>query len=194
MEYIGSVQRVQIQQRPMKVGEGADRWYDPAALLTVDSLLLFPDGCLGLTADGGRLTDVHHAAHPQTRNRRDNGISIGLTAYYGEMRARFGAHMTDGIAGENIILETTRPYTLAELGAKLTFENPATGARFELAVKDVVAPCVPFSQFAAQRRLEGDDQKETLQFLNDGRRGFLLSAANDGFERLVQAGDRVYRG
>ncbi|MCB9456183.1 MAG: hypothetical protein H6671_09365 [Anaerolineaceae bacterium] len=192
MHAIGTVKFVQVQRRPLKVGEKPNRRYDPDGLQVVDSLLVTQDGVIGLMAGGERLVDVHHTAHPHTRNRGDNGISIGLTAYYEQMRIRFGNHMTDGIAGENIIIESDHTYTLADLGTYLIFENPATGAQIQLDVVEPAAPCVPFSQFAAGRKLEGSDQKEVLQFLDNGVRGFLLAAAHGRSDFTIQAGDRVY--
>jgi hypothetical protein len=192
MRAIGTVKLVQVQRIALKIGEKPNRRYDPAGLQVVDELLLTADGVVGLTADGGRLVDIHNATHPHTRNRGDNGISIGLTAYYAKMRDRFGDHMTDGIAGENIIIETDRTYTLADLGTDVVFENPVTGVRTRLRVVEPAAPCVPFSEFASRHKLEGSDQKAALQFLNDGGRGFLLAAAPSQDKQVVAAGDRVY--
>lgn len=192
MHAIGTVKFVQIQRNPLKIGEKPDRRYDPDGLQVVDSLLVTQDGVIGLLTSGERLVDVHHTTHPHTRNRGDNGISIGLTAYYREMRTRFGDHMTDGIAGENILIESDHAYTLAELGTHLIFENPATGAQIRLNVVEPTAPCVPFSQFAARRKLEGSDQKTVLQFLDNGMRGFLVAAAPGTSNFTIQAGDRVY--
>ncbi|MCB9449861.1 MAG: hypothetical protein H6672_00385 [Anaerolineaceae bacterium] len=192
MRLIGTVKLVQVQHRPLKVGVKPDRTYDPAGLQVVDHLLLTPEGVIGVTAGGERLTDVHHSAHPETRSRGDNGLSIGLTAYYQQMRSQFGDHLTDAIAGENIIIESDQPYTLDELGDTLVFENSATGARVRVEVLGSAAPCVPFSQFAAGRKLEGEELKETLRSLDNGVRGFLLAVLPTEDDQIVQAGDVVY--
>ncbi|MFC1936144.1 hypothetical protein ACFLYP_00605 [Chloroflexota bacterium] len=74
-------------------------------------------------------------------------------------------------------------------------ENTDTG---NMAVLDMVcfaAPCDEFSQFAAQsqqERLPAPDLKETLQFLNNGRRGFLLVLREGQEAATVHSGDRVY--
>jgi hypothetical protein len=195
MREIGRVVLVQIQQASLKVGEKPHVRYDPAPLLGVDSLLLTPSGVVGLMADGGRLVDVHNALHPATKNQRGlNDISIGFTSHYRAMRDRFGPHMADGCAGENILVEADDSFTLADLAGRLAIQNPATGEIVYLSDLIVAAPCAPFSHFAANQgpQLPAEVLKQTLQFLNDGRRGFYVQLAEGQREGRVQAGDRVF--
>jgi hypothetical protein len=194
MREIGRVKLVQIQRASLKVGERRHVRYDPSPLLAVDSLLLTPSGVVGLTADGGRMIDVHNAQHPESKNQRGlNDISIGFTGHYQAMRARFGPHLADGCAGENILVEADRAFTLADLTGRLAIQNPATGEVVYLAEVLVAAPCVPFSHFAAsQAELPAEALKDTLQFLNDGRRGFYAQLAEGQREGWVQAGDWLF--
>jgi hypothetical protein len=67
-----------------------------------------------------------------------------------------------------------------------------------MAILDMVrfaAPCNEFSHFAAQsqhKKLPADELKSILQFLGNGRRGFLL-VLNDMHDVVtVRPGDRVY--
>lgn len=186
MREIGIVKQVQVQRGSLKVGEKPNQRYDPAALLVVDSLEVSGEGVVGLLMDGGRLIDVHHAAHPNSKNQTRNGISVGFTGHYAAMRQRFGAHMADGIAGENILIESAHPWRLAELGTRLVFESAAGQVHLDEVL--VALPCTPFSQFALQAPASGDPLKAALQFLNEGTRGFYATAPQPG---VIQSGDRV---
>ena len=111
------------------------------------------------------------------------------------MRARFGEHMVDGIAGENIIIEYEQEVWLEDLGQRIAIEDPDTGRRVLLDVKNIAAPCEEFTHFVArsqQERLPVDQLKATLQFLNNGRRGYYLVLSQGQEDATVQPGDRVY--
>ncbi|MFL5804795.1 MAG: MOSC domain-containing protein [Roseiflexaceae bacterium] len=194
MHEIGRIKQVQVQRASLKAGERPYRYYDPTPLLVVDGLLLSPSGVVGLSAGGEQVIDVHNADHPASKNQRGiNGISIGFTSHYQAMRERFGPHLTDGIAGENILVAADRAFALADVGARLAIQT-AGGAVLYLADLLVAAPCVEFSQFAASQaeRLPPEALKATLQFLDDGRRGFYASLAGEPAEAIVRAGDRVF--
>ncbi|HJZ46707.1 MAG TPA: hypothetical protein VKE41_06060, partial [Roseiflexaceae bacterium] len=78
MREIGSIKQVQIQRSSLKQGQRPQRYYDPAPLLAVERLRLAPDGVVGLGPAGEQLIDVHHASHPDSKNRQGmNAISIG---------------------------------------------------------------------------------------------------------------------
>jgi hypothetical protein len=191
MREIGRITQVQIQQSSLKIGERPNRVYDPSPLLVVDSLLLSPDGVIGLTADGGKIVDVHNATHPDTHNNGGvNDISFGFTSFYHEIRARFGEHLSDGIAGENILIEAEIAYSLEALGTQLVIESQVTGQMIILSNLIVAAPCVEFSQYAVGQASPAQ-MKETLQFLDNGRRGFYCTLADSHPKAIVQAGDRV---
>src|SRR5438876_11913135 len=116
MDPIGIIVRLQVQQSGLKVGAAPRRWYDPTPLLAVPALHLGASGVSAWDAQGERICDVHHKDHPASRNVRGrNGISIGITAHYDAMRARFGAHLGDGLAGENILVQTDRTFGEADL-------------------------------------------------------------------------------
>jgi len=67
MREVGTIVRLQIQRSSLKTGEKPNRRYDPVPLLAVERLAVSPDGVLG-QSDGGWLVDVHHRAHPHTKN------------------------------------------------------------------------------------------------------------------------------
>jgi hypothetical protein len=118
MRTIGTIDRLQIQRSSLKTGEKPDRVYDPTPLLPVPRLTVTPDGVLGASDDGGWLVDVHHRAHPATKNEDAlHGVSVGFTSHYAAMRARFGERMVVGCAGENIIVTTDRMFTYDDLAA-----------------------------------------------------------------------------
>jgi hypothetical protein len=194
MREIGRVKLVQVQRSSLKAGQRPHRYYDPAPLLEVDSLLLSPGGAIGIAAGGERTIDIHHAEHPQSKNHeRLNDVSIGFTSHYRAMRERFGPHLTDGCAGENILVESEQAFTLNDLGEHLAIE--ATDGRLAVLARIMVAaPCVEFSQFAAGpgERLPAEVIKSTLQFLDRGMRGFYAGLMADTNEATVRAGDRVF--
>src|SRR6266496_799174 len=103
MRTIGTNARLQIHRSSLTTREKPDRVYDPAPLLAVPRLGVTPDGVLGAAADGGWLVDVHHRAHPDTKNEDGlHGVSVGFTSHYDAMRERFGDRITPGCAGENL--------------------------------------------------------------------------------------------
>jgi MOSC domain-containing protein YiiM len=195
MREIGTVKRVQIQRSRLKLGEKPYRVFDPSPLLVVAALLLSSDGVIGVTEDGGKLIDVHNAGHPETRNHDGiNGVSVSFTSHYREMRACFGSHLVDGCAGENILIETDRHMSLEDLGKRLAFQNPSGGELVYLDALMVAAPCKEFSHFVNQANLKtaplsAEQLKSTLQFLDNGQRGFYAASLGSG---NIQAGDKVF--
>ena len=161
------MQRSHLKPRPSGSGR-----YDPAPLLEVDALELDERGCVGLLG-AERVVDLHHVDHPDSRNRRlVNGLSILPQAHYARMRSRYGAHLVDGVAGENVLLATAGPLTAAELAGELLLEVEGG----VLAVTGVMAapPCVEFSRFALGRDdLEIDDEARAA--LEDLDRGSAVS-------------------
>jgi hypothetical protein len=196
MREIGLIKHVQLQRSSLKQGQRPQRYYDPAPLLVVERLLLAPGGVSAVSADGEPIIDVHHAAHPESKNRSGtNGISIGLTSHYRAMRDRYGAHLTDGCAGENILVESDHVWSIDELGAALVI-HCADGQMVALASLTTAAPCVEFSRFAhlSAEPLTSDQLRTTLQFLDGGMRGFYARLANGQPDAEIRAGDRVFVG
>src|SRR2546430_15282139 len=125
MRDVGRIVRLQIQRSSLKTGEKPTRAYDPAPLRVVDRLALGPDGVLGEGSDGSWLVDVHHRAHPRTKNEDGaHGVSLGFTSHYALMRDRFGEGITLGCAGENIIVETERRIVFQDRSAGSPCSHP----------------------------------------------------------------------
>ena len=192
MRQIGRIKQVQIQRDPLKQGEKPYRYYDPAHLLVVEKLLLTPEGVLGITIEGKQLIDVHNARHPASRLRGNNGISLGFTSHYRAMRARFGPHLLDGCAGENILVETDEEFQDTALGERVFIQVRDTRQQIMLEQVQVAAPCVEFSHFALNEmmRMPAEIVREALIFLDGGRRGFYASFTGDE-PCVLRAGDRV---
>ncbi|HNP70789.1 MAG TPA: hypothetical protein PLO33_03845 [Kouleothrix sp.] len=188
---IGRVALAQIQRSSLKVGQKPFRYYDPAPLLAVPRLRLTPSGAVGISGDD-ELLDVHNRQHAATRNQGPNSLSFGFTSHYAAMRDRFGQHLADGVAGENILIASERAFALADLGAALLIRGD-DGREARLTDLIVAAPCVEFSQFAclADGPLTPEQLRAALQFLNDGVRGFYARLA-DGPGAEVRPGDRVF--
>ena len=189
---IGTIVRLQVQASSLKVGDKPRR-YDPAPLRPVPAISLSAAGVIGLAENGESIVDVHHREHPTSKNRGgENGISLGFTTHYREMRQRFGQHLADGIAGENILIEADRQFTVEELANGVVVEGTG-GKRLELRPVIVAAPCVEFSRYALKFP-EGARPDETvteaLRFLDAGMRGFY--ATYSGEPAVVEIGARVF--
>lgn len=195
MRHIGSIKQVQIQRSALKLGQKPWRYYNPAPLLIVEKLLLTPRGVIGLTEASEQLVDVHNADHPTSRYAEVNGISLGFTSHYQQMREKFGVHITDGCAGENILIEATETFQLADLGERLAIQSQESGQWVYVERLRVAAPCVEFSNFALNDVMPAHAAllRETLQFLDQGRRGFYATYVSEEPSSL-RAGDAVYVG
>ncbi len=193
MHEIGQITLLQVQRSSLKVGRHLHKYYDPSPLLIVDRLLISAKGAIGVTADGSQVIDLHHVDHPASHNHSGvNGLSVGFTSHYTAMRSRFGQHMVDGCAGENILVAVERELRLADLRNGLAIQTQDTGQVVYLTGLMVAAPCVEFSHFAANYGMPLPDAElqATLQFLHHGRRGFYATATGD--QVAVRAGDRVF--
>lgn len=187
---IGRIIRLQVQVSSMKAGPPKARFYDPTPINEVAWLDLNHDGVTAVI-DGERIVDVHNATHPASKNRaRTNGLSVGFTSHYERMRERFAGHIIDGIAGENILVETDEPISLDEISDGLIIEG-AGGRAIELSQVSVAHPCVEFSRFALNDLSAPPSAvSEALRFLEHGLRGYYALVTLD-LPLRVQPGDRV---
>jgi hypothetical protein len=189
MQSLGVIVRLQIQRSSLKTGERPARVYDPAPLLAVERLAVGPDGAFGLAPLQGWIVDVHHRAHPESKNGDGaHGLSLGFTGHYDAMRDRFGERIAVGCAGENIIVDTPRHLSLADLKAGVVVLAPDGAERIRLQVLEVAHPCRPFTGWAAGGMVESDVLKAHLQFLDDGMRGFRLAGSATA---VIALGDRL---
>lgn len=180
MESIGRIVRLQVQRSSLKVLDGETKLYDPSAIVAVEAIRITPDGAVGLP---DRIVDVHDATHPTSKNRGTNPLSIGFTGHYRLMRERFGPHVADGIAGENLLVEADGRVRLEDEVVVVTAE----GRELRLSDARVAEPCEPFTRWA----LRGPDGvKEGLQFLREGTRGFYVRY--EGEPAVVRLGDLIY--
>ena len=180
MELTGTVVRLQVQRSRLKPA-GA---YDPSPLLEVPALEVGPRGVVGQT-ESGPVLDVHHADHPDSRNRRlVNGLSLLPRAHYARMRARFGDHLVEGVAGESLLLETDGPWD--ELPRELWLET-ADGDLLRLTRPLAAAPCVEFARFCLR---SDDGLAQALDQLDRGTRGFYVTVEGEG---RLEAGCRLLR-
>jgi hypothetical protein len=197
MTLLGEIMRLQVQRSTLKVPAGAAAahpvHYDPGPLFEVASLLLAPGGSFGVLDSGEQIMDVHHTEHPHSKNaNRRNDLSLGFSQHYAAMRQRFGAHLVDGIAGENILVRSNREVNLDELAAGVLIETK-DAIRVTLESVIVAEPCVPFTRFSlslAATDPSGPDVTEGLRFLREGRRAFY--ATYEGTPIQLRLGDRVY--
>ena len=188
---LGRICRLQVQTSSLKAGPPKGKYYDPAPLRQVDWLELTTDGAVA-TIDSERISDVHNATHPETKNRHGiNPLSIGFTSHYNRMRERFDQHLNNGIAGENILVETNDPFGFDRARGGFVIEGD-DGRRIELDSVSIAHPCVEFSRFALNDRAAAPlVVSGALGFLDNGLRGFYVSVASSEPLR-VEVGDRVF--
>lgn len=192
---LGRVKLVQVQPNGIIVETPSGYFYDASRRVEVESLFIKSHGIEAITPEGEHVLDIHHINHPNKAYGNDDLVCIGFTSHYEAMRARFGEHMVDGIAGENIIIEYEQEVWPEDLGQQIAIENTDTGHRVLLDVVSFAAPCEEFSHFAANsqhKRLPAEKLKATLQFLGNGRRGFLLVLSDNQEPATVRPGDRVF--
>ena len=178
MDLIGTVIRLQVQRSRLKPGPAATRLYDPTPLQQVTSLEVTPRGVVG---DG--ILDVHHADHPDTRNvKLRNGLSVMTVSRYLALRARYGAHLVDGVAGESVLLDTE---DLDDLSGQLLLD----GVEF---ASEPAPPCVEFTRFVLGRGAGdvGPEVLATLAELGDGARGYYLATTGS---LTLRAGAQLLR-
>lgn len=195
LRQLGYVKLTQLQPNGLIIETASGYFYDASRRVVVDRLLITPLGIETTTPDGERVLDIHHINHPDKAYDNNDLICIGFTPHYAAMRSRFGEHMVDGIAGENIIIECEGEIWPEDLGQRIAIENSDTGALTFLDMVSIAAPCDEFSHFAANSqdsRLPAEELKATLQFLGNGRRGFLLVMSEGQEKTTVQPGDKVF--
>jgi len=196
MQMRGTIIRLQIQQAPLKIGPAQQRRYEPAPILSLPHVFLSDGGVCG---EDGQL-DVHHPHHPSRKNFGENGVSVGFIDHYTSMRSRFGTHLTDGIAGENILVQfggmVGEPASVRSLQAEDLRNGivilAGDGTRVRLSNLRVAEPCVEFTRYAL--RYPPDSRStpavtEALDFLRAGMRGFY--SIYSGPPVRLQVGDRV---
>lgn len=195
---LGVVSLVQLQPsgliidapEPSPVGS----FYDAGRRVEVDRLEITPRGIQATFPTGEKVLDIHHLDHPDKAYDDDDLVCIGFSSHYEAMRSEFGAHMVDGIAGENILIDYSDEVWPEDLGASLGIEDQDSGEVAVLRMVSFAAPCVEFSRFCVQspqEKLSARRLGEILKFLGNGRRGFLL-VLDQGHEAvIVRPGDKV---
>jgi hypothetical protein len=185
---LGTIVRLQYQRDHLKVPDGPYKRYDPVHIVPVDELRITPDGIEAGPVDAPWL-DVHHSRHQRSRYRGDNGISIGFTGHYRMIRERYGDRISDGIAGENIIIDVADRVYVDELASGLCVATANGPVIIDHVV--VAAPCVEFSRYALDfpRDAKPDlSVTETVRFLHQGMRGYY---ARTGQSATLRVGDEV---
>lgn len=174
----------------MKPGRAPLRRYEPAALVPVVSIQAGPRGVHGITENGEQVLDVHHRDHPRSRDRKGRaGVLLMGTGDYQALRAKYGDHVIDGIAGETILLEAPEGLAGHDLPRTATVTTGAGPVR--LTAVRAADPCVEFSRFCLVQEVSpvvDDAVKQALIDLDGGARGYRSIAADEG---TISLGDSV---
>lgn len=194
MRKLGEIIRLQVQRDSIKSGTKPYQTYSPTPnLLSVHTLRLDGDGVEGIEHSGEALPDIHNATHPQSKFKGDNGLSLGFTGHYAKMRDRFGDHLSNGAAGENIIVEFDDQVSLEMIEKGVVI----VGDQREVQVGPwvILNPCSPFTKFCLQVPGETKPDRtvtEALQFLKNGMRGFSAVYTEEASLVEIRVGDAVY--
>jgi hypothetical protein len=189
VELIGTVVRLQVQCSRLKPGPATTRFYDPSPLLEVAAVDVGPRGVVGVT-ESGPVVDVHHADHPDSRNRRlTNGLSLLPRPHYASLRARFGSHLVEGVAGESVLLDTPVSWDPPGPTGELVLET-ADGEHLALADVVPIRPCIEFARWCLRRPVGpvDDEVQATMQLLDDGARGYYAVPQGSG---RIETGARL---
>jgi hypothetical protein len=182
--------RLQVQTDPMKVGRAPLRRYEPAVIESVPRIEVSPSGVVGLAERSGSVLDVHHVDHPRSRDRRGNaGVSVLGTGDYARLRARYGDHLAEGVAGETILVDAPEGLAGRSMPDRITVQT-ATGA-IGLSQVRVADPCVEFSRYCLGQQPSAsvdDAVRQALVDLDDGARGYRAVADGSG---VIALGDEV---
>jgi hypothetical protein len=195
MRTIGVITRLQLQRASAKSGEKPNQVYTTEHLIDVDALRLSPEGLSLEATDGAPMLDIHNVLHPDTRytGKSRNALSFNFDAHYARMRERYGAHAVTGCAGENILvaLNANLPETIASVISEGIWIECHDGGLARIFDVHVALPCAPFSRWMLRDAApEAQTLKETLQFLDNGMRGYY--AAYDGEPVMLRHGARVF--
>jgi hypothetical protein len=187
---IGPIVRLQIQRGALKVGEKGAKRYLTEPIEVFDRLRLSRDGITALEA-GGEILDAHHRDHPLKKNDDGgHGVSVGFTAHYHAMEQRFGAHMTLGCAGENIIVDAPQRLAPEEAAAGFLILDRSGREKGRLVDVVVARPCKPFTGFALGNAPVAPDLfQDSLRFLDGGMRGYYCTWR--GEPTVIEVGDVV---
>ena len=192
MKPLGTIVRLQLQRSDLKIGPRGRKAYEPAPIISLPAIAIDRGGVTGWDDDGQTMLDVHHCEHPSGKNHDGlHGFSVLFTPHYTAMRRRFGSHLTEGIAGESILVETDRIVSPDDLHDGLAIQAGDDLARLQ--VTKIAEPCVEFTRFAIHYPPDARADHtltDALNFLRAGMRGFYLRY--EGKPLTVRLGDRVY--
>lgn len=182
--------RLQVQTDPMKVGRAPLRRYDPSVIESVPRIEVSPSGVIGLARSLGSILDVHHVDHPHTRDRKGiGGVTVMSTGDYARLRARYGDHLTEGIAGETILVDAPDGLAGRAMADRITV---VTGSgQIGLTQVRVAEPCVEFSRFCLGQEPSAtvdEAVRQALVDLDGGARGYRAVADGSG---VIALGDEV---
>jgi hypothetical protein len=182
--------RLQVQTDPVKVGRAPLRRYEPAVIESVPRIEVGPSGVVGLARQLGSVIDVHHVEHPRSRDRKGTaGVSLMGTGDYARLREAYGDHLTEGIAGETILLDAPEGLAGRVMPDQVTVLTAA--GPIALTQVRVADPCVEFSRYCLGQQPSAtvdDAVRQALVDLDSGVRGYRAVADGSG---VIALGDEV---
>lgn len=182
--------RLQVQTDPLKVGRAPLRSYDPSRIEAVPRIDVSPSGVVGLAERLGSVLDVHHMDHPHSRDRKGKaGVTVMGTGDYARLKAHYGDHLTEGIAGETILVDAPEGLARRTMPDQVTVLTG--GGPLVLGQLRVADPCVEFSRYCLRQEPSStvdDEVRQALVDLDEGARGYRAVADGAG---VIALGDEV---
>jgi hypothetical protein len=145
---------------------------------------------VGLAERLGSVMDVHHREHPRTRDRKGvGGVTVMGTGDYARLRADYGDHLTEGLAGETILVDAPAGLARRPMPPQITVLT--VGGAVVLSRLRAADPCVEFSRYCLRQEPSptvDDAVRLALVDLDDGARGYRAVADGSG---VIALGDEV---
>jgi hypothetical protein len=148
-------------------------------------------GCVGLKINPAeRILDVHNQDHPQTRDPRgQGGVTVMGTGDYVRLRAVYGPHLPDGVAGETMLVDA--PDGLAGVLESDSFLVHTAAGPVRFTGAEVADPCVEFTRFCLGEEPSmtvSGAVRQALVDLDGGARGYRAVALDSG---VLRVGDHL---
>ncbi|WGW13002.1 hypothetical protein LWF01_04300 [Saxibacter everestensis] len=184
---------IQIQRDRMKPGKAPLRRYLPEVRLPVTRIDFDLTGVWHTDEAGTTQLDVHNRNHPRTRDPKGrSAITFMGTGDYEKIRAEYGTHIFDQVAGETLLVDAPAGLANREIPAEVTLRT--AGGDVRLSSVRVAKPCVEFSRYCLREEPTSevsDAVRAALDFLDHGIRGYRSVPTEAG---TVSLGDSLVLG
>jgi hypothetical protein len=180
MHEIGKIVAIQIQTQ-----------VDAESLISVPKAFLAPNGVTGVQENGEEIQDIRHSEHPETiATNESKPLHMTFTNRYAEIREQFGEHVTDGMAGEHIIVQVNYPFDKHGMGNSLVLHNQQNGKMVRLVETQKLEATLELANFIKKDTIPEAMSEAAVEFLAE-KRGYSAQPQIDEAVE-VNIGDVLY--